>query len=335
MNAKKLTALFNSFSKLNILIVGDVMVDAYVWGQVSRISPEAPVPIVSVIKKENRLGGAANVALNIKAMGATPILCSVIGNDLNGKIFSALLKAENLTTDGINVLPERKTTTKTRIIGNKHQMLRVDEEQSSEITSEQSKNLLRNISRIIASQKIDAIIFEDYDKGVITPALIDGVVKLAEKSGIPTAVDPKKNNFLSYKNVTLFKPNLRELKEGLHIEFDLNEQKNLRKAIDLLNKSIQSKITLITLSEKGVFIAEGKNEYLLPAHIRNISDVSGAGDTVIAIATLCLAMKTSIEFLAVLSNLSGGLVCEKVGVVSVNKKQLLAEAVSLFDSSAS
>ena len=335
MNAKKLTALFNSFSKLNILIVGDVMVDAYVWGQVSRISPEAPVPIVSVIKKENRLGGAANVALNIKAMGATPILCSVIGNDLNGKIFSALLKAENLTTDGINVLSERITTTKTRIIGNKHQMLRVDEEQSSEITSEQSKNLLRNISRIIASQKIDAIIFEDYDKGVITPALIDGVVKLAEKSGIPTAVDPKKNNFLSYKNVTLFKPNLRELKEGLHIEFDLNEQKNLRKAIDLLNKSIQSKITLITLSEKGVFIAEGKNEYLLPAHIRNISDVSGAGDTVIAIATLCLAMKTSIEFLAVLSNLSGGLVCEKVGVVSVNKKQLLAEAVSLFDSSAS
>lgn len=330
MKGENIKNLFDSFSKLNILIVGDVMLDSYVWGNVSRISPEAPVPIVSVEKRENRLGGAANVALNIKAMGATPILCSVIGTDANGEHFSALLKSEKLATQGILTFANRITTTKTRIIGNKHQMLRVDDEINNPLSSQQSKALFATISKIIASQKIDALIFEDYDKGVLTPELIAQIVKLATKSGIPTTVDPKKNNFLAYKNVSLFKPNLRELKEGLHLDLNLNELGNLRKAVDMLNKSIQSKITLITLSERGVFVKEGKQEQLLPAHIRSISDVSGAGDTVIAVATLCLARKTSAAFLAALSNLAGGLVCEKVGVVSVDKKQLLGEAVSLL-----
>ncbi|MBL0048395.1 MAG: D-glycero-beta-D-manno-heptose-7-phosphate kinase [Bacteroidetes bacterium] len=329
MTTDKLTSLFKSFNQLNILIVGDVMVDAYVWGNVNRISPEAPVPIVSVTKKENRLGGAANVALNIKAMGANPILCAITGKDANGKIFSELVKAENLSTQGILSYPNRTTTTKTRIIGNQHQMLRVDEEVCTALSTQHSNDLFKRISSIIEKQKIDAIIFEDYDKGLLNPSLIEKLVKLANSLKIPTTVDPKKNNFLAYKNVTLFKPNLRELKEGLHIDADLTEAKNLRTAIQQLNKTIQSKITLITLSEKGVMITEGKNEFLIPAHVRTISDVSGAGDTVIAVATLCLAAKTSIRFLAALSNLAGGLVCEKVGVVSIDKKQLLKEAVSL------
>ncbi len=329
MTADKLTALFKSFNQLNILIVGDVMVDAYVWGNVNRISPEAPVPIVSVTKKENRLGGAANVALNIKAMGANPILCAVTGKDTNGKIFNELVKAEKLSTQGILSYPDRTTTTKTRIIGNHHQMLRVDEEVCTELSTQQSNDLFKRISALIEKQKIDAIIFEDYDKGLLNPSLIEKLVKLANNLNIPTTVDPKKNNFLAYKNVTLFKPNLRELKEGLHIDADLSLAKNLHTAIQQLNKTIHSKITLITLSEKGVMITEGKNEFLIPAHVRTISDVSGAGDTVIAVATLCLAAKTSIRFLAALSNLAGGLVCEKVGVVSIDKKQLLKEAVSL------
>lgn len=329
MTSDNLTALFKSFNHQNILIVGDVMVDAYVWGNVNRISPEAPVPIVSVTKKENRLGGAANVALNIKALGANPILCAVTGKDANGKIFSELVKAEKLSTQGILSYPNRTTTTKTRIIGNQHQMLRVDEEVCTALNTKQSNDLFQRISSIIVKQKIDAIIFEDYDKGLLNPSIIEKLVKLANSLNIPTTVDPKKNNFLAYKNVTLFKPNLRELKEGLHIDADLSEAKNLRTAIQQLNKTIQSKITLITLSEKGVMITEGKNEFLIPAHVRTISDVSGAGDTVIAVATLCLASKTSIRFLAALSNLAGGLVCEKVGVVSIDKKQLLKEAVSL------
>ncbi|MES1226139.1 MAG: PfkB family carbohydrate kinase, partial [Bacteroidota bacterium] len=255
---------------------------------------------------------------------------SLIGQDDNGKAFTQLLKAEKLSTKGILPNPGRITTTKTRIIGNKHQMLRVDEEISAEISPAQRQNLLDSISRIIAEQKIDAIIFEDYDKGIISAALIDKVVQIAEKAGIPTTVDPKKNNFLAFRKVSLFKPNLRELKEGLNIELDLNVQKNLRKAVELLNKQLKNKITLITLSEHGVFISEGAKEYLIPAHVRTISDVSGAGDTVIAVATLCLAMKTPIEFLAALSNLAGGLVCEKVGVVPIDKEQLFVEAVNLL-----
>ncbi len=307
------------------------MVDSYVWGNVSRISPEAPVPIVSVSKKENRLGGAANVALNIKAMGATPILCSALGADENGKVFLQLLNDEKLSTKGILSFTDRITTSKTRIIGNKHQMLRVDEEICTELSEKQNKNMFALISKLIKNQKIDAIIFEDYDKGLLSAALIDKIIKLASQQKIPTTVDPKKNNFLSYKNVSLFKPNLRELKEGLHLDLDLSITKNLKKAVELLTKSINSQITLITLSEKGVYIAEDQTEYLLPAHVRTISDVSGAGDTVIALATLCLAKKVPIKTIAALSNLAGGLVCEKVGVVSIDKQHLLKEALTLFN----
>ncbi len=330
MDSKQLQQLFTSFNKLNVLIVGDVMLDSYVWGSVNRISPEAPVPIVASQKRENRLGGAANVALNIKAMGAKPILCSVIGNDSNGKLFAQLIKKEQLSFEGIITVEDRPTTSKTRIIGNHHQMLRIDEEVTTTITDAQSKKLFQLISKIISTKKIDALIFEDYDKGVLSKNLIEELIKLAKKNSIPTSVDPKKNNFLTYKNVTLFKPNLRELKEGLKLESDLSVPKNLKNAIHQLTKTLNCSICLITLSERGIYMAQGKNEYWLPAHVRTISDVSGAGDTVIAVATLCLAAKSSLEFMAALANLAGGLVCEKLGVVSVDKQQLLEEAKQLI-----
>lgn len=330
MDSKQLHQLFTSFNKLNVLIVGDVMLDSYVWGTVNRISPEAPVPIVAAQKRENRLGGAANVALNIKAMGAKPILCSVIGNDSNGKLFSQLIKKEKLTAEGIIIVDDRPTTSKTRIIGNHHQMLRIDEEVTNAISDAQSKKLFQLISKIISTKKIDALIFEDYDKGVLSKNLIEELIKLAKKNSIPTSVDPKKNNFLAYKNVTLFKPNLRELKEGLKLETDLSVPKNLKNAIQLLSKTLNCSICLITLSERGIYISQSKSEYWLPAHIRTISDVSGAGDTVIAVATLCLAAQSSLEFMAALANLAGGLVCEKLGVVSVDKQQLLEEAKQLI-----
>ncbi|MBK9478392.1 MAG: D-glycero-beta-D-manno-heptose-7-phosphate kinase [Bacteroidetes bacterium] len=330
MDSKQLHQLFTSFNKLNVLIVGDVMLDSYVWGTVNRISPEAPVPIVAAQKRENRLGGAANVALNIKAMGAKPILCSVIGNDSNGKLFSQLIKKEQLTAEGIIIVDDRPTTSKTRIIGNHHQMLRIDEEVTNAISDAQSKKLFQLISKILSTKKIDALIFEDYDKGVLSKNLIEELIKLAKKNSIPTSVDPKKSNFLAYKNVTLFKPNLRELKEGLKLETDLSVPKNLKNAIQLLSKTLNCSICLITLSERGIYIAQSKSEYWLPAHIRTISDVSGAGDTVIAVATLCLAAQSSLEFMAALANLAGGLVCEKLGVVSVDKQQLLEEAKQLI-----
>ncbi|HRH62404.1 MAG TPA: bifunctional ADP-heptose synthase [Bacteroidia bacterium] len=330
MDSKQLHQLFASFNKLNVLIVGDVMLDSYVWGTVNRISPEAPVPIVAAQKRENRLGGAANVALNIKAMGAKPILCSVIGNDSNGKLFTQLIKKEQLSSEGIILVDDRPTTSKTRIIGNQHQMLRIDEEVTTTISDAQSKKLFQLISKIISTKKIDALIFEDYDKGVLSKSLIEELIKLAKKNSIPTSVDPKKNNFLLYKNVTLFKPNLRELKEGLKLETDLSVPKNLKLAIHQLSKTLTCSICLITLSERGIYLAQGKNEYWLPAHVRTISDVSGAGDTVIAVATLCLAAKSSLKLMAALANLAGGLVCEKLGVVSVDKQQLLEEAKQLI-----
>ena len=329
MKTKTLNDLFTAFDKLNVLIVGDVMLDNYLWGKVDRISPEAPVPIVSIQKKESRLGGAANVAINVKAMGANPILCSVIGNDLNGRLFIELLKNIDLSSDGIFQSSERATTVKTRVIGNNHQMLRVDEEQDEEINVTDRKQLLNRLTNIISKKKIDVIIFEDYDKGVLGKSLIESVVKLARQKGIPTAVDPKKKNFNHYKNVTLFKPNLKELREGMKIDLDKDHLDSISNAANKLNKDHKIEISLITLSEKGVYFLDQKDEKIIPAHVRTIADVSGAGDTVISVAALCLALETSSTLLASLSNLAGGLVCEKIGVAPIEKQQLLYEAKRL------
>lgn len=329
MKHKSISELFSAFEKLNVLIIGDVMLDNYLWGKVDRISPEAPVPIASIQKKESRLGGAANVAINIKALGANPILCSVIGNDINGRSFIELVKQIDLSADGIFQSTERITTVKTRIIGNNHQMLRVDEEQEEELTASDRKQLLNRITNIIAKKNVDVIIFEDYDKGVIGKSLIESVVKHARQKGIPIAVDPKKKNFNHYKNVTLFKPNLKELREGMKIDLDKNNIADISKAVNKLCSDNKIKTALITLSEKGILFVDDKEEKLLPAHIRTIADVSGAGDTVISVAALCLALETDTETMATLANLAGGLVCEKVGVVPIEKQQLLDEAKRL------
>jgi len=322
--------IFKSFAKLNILVIGDVMVDAYVFGKVNRISPEAPVPVVAVTKKENRLGGAANVALNIKSLGATPLLFSVVGEDIYGKEFIRLLSAEKINTNGIINSKKRSTTVKTRVIGNNHQMLRVDEEETGNISTSDTKALLDGIEKCIRSKKPDAIVFEDYDKGCITPALIKEVMKLAAKNKIPVAVDPKKNNFLNYSGATLFKPNLKELKEGLKMEFETSDKKELDKAVRELCKRIACKNALVTLSEDGVLIHSNGKSIIIPAHVRSISDVSGAGDTVISVAALSMALGLEPALIAQLSNIAGGLVCERTGVVSIDKKQFAEESVRLL-----
>ena len=322
-----LNQLFKDFNNLNVLIIGDVMIDAYYFGKVDRISPEAPVPIVAVEKKEKRLGGAANVALNIQALGANPILCSVIGQDEDGGIFENLLKKDSLSTEGILKVNTRVTTVKTRIIGNKHQLLRVDSETDENLLEVETKSLFQKIKKLITTKKIDVVVFEDYDKGVITKSLITEVVELCNEKNIPTTVDPKKRNFLDYNNVTLFKPNLKELKEGLNIEIDAKKISEIKKAIQLLNKNLSSMITLITLSENGIYSYSTNQQLHIPAHIRTIADVSGAGDTVISVASLCLALKQDEETIAKIANLAGGLVCEKVGVVPIDKKILQSETL--------
>lgn len=305
------------------------MVDAYLWGKVDRISPEAPVPIVAVHKRESRLGGAANVAINLRAMGASPLLCSVIGSDRQGEELLELMRELSMDTSGMLQMEGRVTTVKTRVIGNNHQLLRVDDEITEDIDSK-TENLLGNrIESLLDERRPAVVIFEDYDKGVLTAELISRIVAACKKRGIPTAVDPKKKNFLSYKGVTLFKPNLAELKAGLKIDIDKTNAEKLKQATSAFQQSQNIDTLMVTLSEAGVFYSKDGQAGILPAHIRNISDVSGAGDTVISVASLCLALGLRPRTMAALANLAGGLVCEKVGVVPVDKIQLQEEATGL------
>lgn len=324
-------ALFNSFEGKNVLVVGDVMIDAYLRGDVSRISPESPVPIVNLTKSEDRLGGAANVALNLSALGAIPILCAVIGKDRGGQSFSNLLEKRNLSNKGIVYSENRITTTKTRVIGNNQHLLRIDEEEITFLTEAEEKSLLSTIQKLIQSG-VDGIILEDYNKGVLTENVIQTVIQMANDANIPTAVDPKKDNFFAYQGATLFKPNLKELKEGVHLDFSIaTQKKEFEKAVKIMEDKLNNEISFITLSEHGVFIKKEDEKHYISAHIRNISDVSGAGDTVISVATLCLIAGCSIEQIASISNLAGGLVCEISGVVPIDKNQLKKEVRKIYN----
>jgi rfaE bifunctional protein kinase chain/domain len=331
MQGKDYSQVFASFSSLKVMVVGDVMVDSYLFGKVDRISPEAPVPIVSVQKRLNRLGGAANVALNVKALGAEPVLCSVIGTDPRGADFLQLLKDAGISPDFICRSIDRSTTTKFRVIGNNAQMLRVDEENTHDLCEEDEKSLLQVIFNALDRRNIHAVIIQDYDKGVLTAGLIAQLIIKAGQLGIPVVVDPKRKNFRLYKNVTLFKPNLKELREGLNLEINANKDGDLVAASERLHHQQAVEMVMITLSEAGVFIssmedAGNVSRYRVPAHIRSIADVSGAGDTVVSVAAVCLAAGLPPVEIAAVSNLAGGLVCEEVGVVPVSKERLLAEA---------
>lgn len=320
--------LISQFQNIPVLVIGDVMIDAYLFGNVDRISPEAPVPIVTVNKKESRLGGAANVALNLVALGAKPILCSIIGNDFEGKELVNLLKQNNIDESGIVQSNERVTTVKTRVISQNHQMLRIDNEVSDNVTSTQTNLLIEKIKPLLANVKI--VIFEDYDKGVITNELITEITEEANKLGIPIVVDPKKRNFRQYKNVTLFKPNLKELREGINGNFSLNNKSEFEQICQNLMSKMNIKYLFVTLSENGVVMTNGTEFNYVPAHIRKIADVSGAGDTVISVASLCLALNMPMNQVAVISNLAGGLVCEEVGVIPINIEKLSAEYSELY-----
>ncbi len=320
--------LFESFNDKNILILGDVMIDSYLWGDVNRISPEAPVPIISGIGRENRLGGAANVALNIQALGANPILCSVIGDDIRSHDFFTLLKEQKLSKEGIVTCQHRMTTVKTRVISQHQHLLRVDEEICTPIPNDSEDKLISKLIHILATHKIDAIIFEDYDKGVITPSVIKKVVALSSEKGIPTLVDPKKRNFNDYKGVTFFKPNFKEFNDGCKLELKKGESEALTAAGINFQADQNIDILMITLSEHGVFINYKNGESaIVPAEVRSISDVSGAGDTVISVSALCLIQEVEPRLIARIANMAGGLVCEKSGVVPVDKALLLQECV--------
>ena len=327
MSGRSLPEIFQAFNDLNVLIIGDVMLDSYIWGVVERVSPEAPVPVVSVRKRDVRLGGAANVALNIQALGAKPILCALIGDDDAGKKLLQNLKEKSISSDGIVVSPARPTTVKTRVIASQQHVVRVDEESDAVANAMEEKQLWEKIEKLLPGCQV--VIFEDYDKGVLNTSIIEKSVALANKLGIPTVVDPKKRNFLLYSNVTLFKPNLKELREGLKIDVAAGDQNQIAAAVESLKAKLNAKGILVTLSEHGAYIDFENQKVKLPAHVREIADVSGAGDTVVSIAALCVALQLDPKLIVALSNLGGGLVCQHVGVVPIDKKDFLKEALDL------
>lgn len=320
MEYNNAAALFEAFSNLKVLVIGDVMVDSYIWGTVERISPEAPVPVVLAKKKEKRLGGAANVALNVQALGATPIPCAIVGDDIDGDFFLKRLKERGIPSKGVITSRERETTVKTRVLSGSNQMLRVDTETDEALTELEQKTLLQHIKNLLP--ECDVVVFEDYDKGVINETVISETIGEANRLGIPSVVDPKKRNFMDYKGATLFKPNLKELREGLKVEVDPEDLESIQAAAKALQEVLQAQMVMVTLSEHGVFMKDNGHTHLIPAHVRRISDVSGAGDTVISVVACGLAAKLEAQKTAAVANLAGGLVCEHVGVVPVNKEDL-------------
>lgn len=320
--------LFEAFNDLRVLIIGDVMLDAYVWGRVDRISPEAPVPVVTVNRREVRLGGAGNVLLNVQALGAEAIICSVIGTDDPGDKLMTALNDRGLNCDGLIRSPARITTIKERIIAGSQQVVRVDTETDAYISPDERAQLVAKAKELIPTCHV--VIFEDYDKGVLSAEAIAEITDFANAHRIPTVVDPKKRNFMAYKNTTLFKPNLKELREGLKVDFSIDNAVSFLEAVAQLKEKLNLKGALITLSERGVFIDYNGEQVRLPAHVRQIADVSGAGDTVISIAACCVALRQPPRLIAGLSNLGGGLVCESVGVVPIDKAKLKEEAVRLL-----
>ena len=322
--------LFDSFTKLKVGVIGDVMLDTYMWGKVERISPEAPVPVVSLDKKEYRIGGAGNVALNCHSLGSQIFILSVIGDDTDGLLLEELFNENMIDTSYLVKNPSRITTNKIRIISRNQQMMRLDAEITSDLDRKNEDALLQKIRLFIQTNDPDVIIFEDYNKGVLTERIIREVITLCKDAGVITAVDPKRKNFFSYKYADIFKPNLIEVKEGLNLLFDEINNSLLSKIHLELKNVLDHKISFITLSDKGVFYQVDGSASIIPSHLRNIADVSGAGDTVIAVAALVYTATQNVHLMAEIANIAGGLVCEEVGTVAIDKIKLQRECELLL-----
>ncbi|MBS4029062.1 MAG: D-glycero-beta-D-manno-heptose-7-phosphate kinase, partial [Ignavibacteriales bacterium] len=308
-----------------IAVIGDLMLDRYIWGNVTRISPEAPVPVVDVESESARLGGAANVANNIKSLGGNPFLVGVIGDDNSGKILRDTIKNFGFSTDGLVKDESRPTTVKTRVIAHEQHVVRIDRESRQNISGVVEEKILFVLRRHIKS--IDAIVLEDYNKGVMTESLIEKVVSLANTHKKIVTVDPKSKNFFSYNNITVFKPNRKETEEALQLK--LTTEKETEIAGKMLLQRLHADHILLTRSEKGMslFSKDGAIEHI-PTKARKVADVSGAGDTVISTLTLALASGATIQESAIIANFAGGIVVGEVGVVPISKEALRQELLN-------
>ena len=322
--------LFAQFNGIKVGVIGDVMLDTYWWGHVDRISPEAPVPVVALDKREHRIGGAGNVALNLVSLGAQVAALAVTGKDDDGQLLKGLFEQSGINTGYLLQSASRITTNKVRIISRNQQMMRLDSETTKDLSAADEQALLQKVEQYIVAEKPQAIVLEDYNKGVLTERVIKAVIALCKQHKVITTVDPKRKNFFAYVGVDIFKPNMKEVKDGLNL---LLEDVNMAALTDIhrqLQEKLQHHISFITLSEKGVFYNNQEASRIIPSHLRNIADVSGAGDTVIAVASLVYTATKSIDLMAEIANIAGGLVCEEVGTVAINKEKLLEECKLLL-----
>ncbi len=318
-NKKRLNEIKENLEGKKIAVIGDMMIDNYFWGIVKRISPEAPVPVVEIDSEFSRFGGAANVVLNISSLGGIPFPIGVIGDDVDGKLFCQLLKDAGISSEGILIDKKRPTTAKTRVIAAHQHIVRIDKESKEYIDAETENRILKLLKENIDS--IDAIILQDYNKGVISKRIISECIKLANDNNKIITVDPKYLNFNEYKNVTIFKPNRKETEDALGIR--INNETDLESAGRLLLEKLDAKYILLTMGEKGVALFEkGKDIFRLPTQARKAADVSGAGDTVISTITMALCAGAEIKEAAYLANYAGGLVCEVTGIVPIDKDLL-------------
>ena len=303
------------------------MVDTYQIGRSGRISPEAPVPVVEWEREESRLGGAANVALNVQALGARAFLCGVVGEDTGSQNFFSLMPKAGLSEEGIMSSKTRCTTVKTRVIAGGQHLLRIDKENVHDLTPSETSLFLKKVHEIVDNHEIHICILQDYNKGVLSEPVIQNLLNIMNSRSIPVSVDPTFKNFWTYRNAALIKPNLKEVKDatGLPLAFGAGD---LSRASKMMRKRLNHHCTLITLSENGAYIDNGTTELLQPTMTRKVADVCGAGDTVIAVASMALAIGLDLDEIVMLSNLAGGQVVEKVGVVPVDKEQLRNEILT-------
>jgi len=321
---KQVDDFFMQIAKLNIAVVGDVMIDVYYWGQTRRISPEAPVPVVEINKEEIKPGGAANVALNIHTLEAKAKMFGLIGNDDAGKKLINSFKADGISPEYLTIDPERPTTVKTRVMAANQHVVRFDKEITSDISAETENDILDKLERHI--HELDAIILEDYNKGMLTERVIKGIIKIANQHKKIVTVDPKLRNFMAYKHATLFKPNLKEAEQILNRTIHTDEE--IEKAgFDLL-KLLECKYVVITLSERGVALfTKDQAMRIIPARSTKIANVSGAGDTVIATLTAALAAGADFAISAALANYAASVVVEDVSIVPIYRKDLISRLI--------
>lgn len=317
----RLDELKNNFIGKKIAVIGDMMLDCYFWGEVKRISPEAPVPVVEIGDEFYRFGGAANVALNILTLGGIPLPIGVIGDDNDGKIFKSLIEQHKIQPDGIIIDKSRPTTAKTRVIAHSQHVVRIDKESKDYINEELRKKIFSHIESHI--RKVDGIILQDYNKGVLTPELIEKVINLANKNDVLITVDPKFNNFFAYKHVTVFKPNRKEAEEVLGIK--IKTSADVSSAGKIIRERLTAKNVLLTLGEEGIAVfSENQPEKRMPTKAIKVADVSGAGDTVISTLTMALAANANILEACYLANFAAGIVCGEVGIVPIKIDNLFS-----------